>query len=192
MAELVLHAASAIVGLPFAAGRAQLLAAQPAAIVSVAPFKGQFEAASAIVKTRIGVGLSVAGRYADGDEGRVLWAGLGQWFVAGNHGLAAELVGLLTGKAAVSDQSDGWCLLALIGEGSRDVMARLCPLDVSVEAFPEGSVARTEFAQMMALVTAIPGGFGVMVMRSFVASALRDLRDAMASVAAQAQLDGWG
>ena len=55
MAELVLHAASAIVGLPFAAGRAQLLAAQPAAIVSVAPFKGQFEAASAIVKTRIGL-----------------------------------------------------------------------------------------------------------------------------------------
>ena len=107
VAELVLHAASAIVGLPFAAGRAQLLAAQPAAIVSVAPFKGQFEAASAIVKTRIGVGLSVAGRYADGDEGRVLWAGLGQWFVAGNHGLAAELLGLLAGKAAVSDDVFG-------------------------------------------------------------------------------------
>ncbi len=185
MAELVLHAVSAIVGLPFSAGGTKLLAAQPAAIVSVVPFKGQFETVSASVKTRIGVGLPVAGRYADGEEGRVLWAGLGQWFVAGSDGLAGELSGLLTGNAAVSDQSDGWSLLALIGTGSRDVMARLCPLDVSGEVFPEGSAARTEFAHMMALITAIPGGFGIMVMRSFTTTAVHHLKDAMESVAAQ-------
>ncbi len=185
MAELVLQAASTIAGLPFEAGAAKLLAAQPAAIVSVAPFAGQFESVSAIVKTRIGVGLPAAGRYADGDEGRVLWAGLGQWFVAGNNGLADELAGLLAGMAAVSDQSDGWSLLALIGTGSREVMARLFPLDLSAEVFPDGSSARTEFAHVMALVTAVPEGFGIMVMRSFTATAVQHVRGAMESMAAQ-------
>lgn len=187
MAELVLIAMPAIAGLPYEAGAAKVLDAQPAAIVSVAPFAGHFEAVSSIVKKRIGVGLPKACRYADGEEGRVVWAGYQQWIVAGSSGLAGELQALLTGKAAVTDQSDGWSLVALIGQGSRDVMARLCPLDISGEEFPEGAAALTEVAHLMALVTAIPGGFGIMVMRSFTATALHHIRQAMASVAAQQQ-----
>lgn len=191
MAELVLHAASAIVGLPFSAGGAKLLAAQPAVIASVAPFVGQFEAVSAQVKKRIGTGLPKPGRYADGEEGRVVWAGHRQWFVTGTRaGLCDDLAEALAGKAAVTDQSDAWTLLALIGTGAREVLARLCPLDMSAETMPEGSAARTEFAHMMALITAIPDGFGIMVMRSFSASALHHIRDAMDSVAAQERTTG--
>ncbi len=188
MAEITLEPAAAIAGqeLPLAVGATRLLAAQPAALVSVGPFRGQLEEASKLLRSEIGCELPDTGRYNDGEVGRILWSGHQQWFVAGNNpALAESLKRVLAGKAAVSDQSDGWTLLALIGAGARDVMARLCPLDVSAEAMPDKSVARTEFAHMMALITAIPNGFGIMVMRSFTATAVRRIRDAMASVAAQ-------
>lgn len=191
MADPVLQAQGATEGLelPFASGAARLLLAQPAALVWVAPFKGQYAAVSAIVLKRIGAGLPDAGRFADGDEGRVLWAGHQHWVIAGTgDGLAGEMQALLAGKAAVTGQSDGWTLLALIGVSAREVMARLCPLDLSAEVFPAGSAARSEFAHMMALITAIPNGFGIMVMRSFTATAVHHIKDAMASVAAQAPL----
>jgi len=186
VAEIQIAEFAATADLPQEIGQTKLLAAQPGVIVSVAPFAGQDETVSALLKKALGVGLPATGRYADGDAGRILWSGYRQWYFAGNRAsLAAEITTLLAGKAATTDQSDGWIQLALIGASSRDVMARLCPLDLSAEQFGEGSVARTELNHMMVMVTAIPGGFGIFVMRSFTASAVKYLQVAMASVAAQ-------
>jgi heterotetrameric sarcosine oxidase gamma subunit len=173
-------------GLPFATGGSRLVMAQPESIASVAPFRDMKAAASAALGNNIGAEFPATGQFADGDEGRVIWSGRGQWLVtASDPDLAIRLSDLMGNKAAVTDQSDAWSLLAILGPQAEAVMARLCPLDLSEAAFPEGSAARTEVSHMMALVTAVPGGFGVMVMRSFTATAVHDLKAAMASVAAQ-------
>jgi sarcosine oxidase subunit gamma len=133
-----------------------------------------------------GTGLTAPGRFADGERGRVHWFAPGQWLIAGEG--AETVTGLaerLSGEAAVTDLSDGWVMMALIGAAAREVMARLVPVDVSAEAFPEGRLARTPLGHIPALVTAIPGGFGLTVPRSFADSAVHEITRAMGFVAAR-------
>ncbi len=46
-------------------------------------------------------------------------------------------------NAYYTDQSDGWMMLHLSGLESRNVLARICQLDLHPDVFKKGSVART-------------------------------------------------
>jgi methylglutamate dehydrogenase subunit D len=168
-------------GLPLAIGDVRLGALDLGRLTSVAPFRGR----EAEVGAALGGALPPPGGLARVGEGRVLWSGIGQWFV---QGPVPDLVGL----AALSDQSDAWVGLQLSGPAAADVLARLAPLDLHPDAFPPGSVARTLLRHLACLLVAGADGFEILVMRSFARSAVHDLTGAMRAVAGRAALTGPG
>ena len=65
----------------------------------------------------------------------------------------AETVKAALGSAAyVTDQSDGWAMLRIAGEGVRAALERICPLDLDGAAFPEGRVARTAMEHLAVII----------------------------------------
>lgn len=128
--------------------------------------------------------LPPPGSTAKTGEARIIWMGRNLWFVLGDP---PKFPG-----TAQTDQSDGWAGFRLTGEGARDVLARLCPLDLHPDGFPEGATARSELAHMAASITAEADGYLILVMRSFAGTALDELETAMRSVAAQEAMKGRG
>ena len=55
----------------------------------------------------------------------------------------AHLSSRLSAPAYYTDQSDTWAMIRVSGHRSRDVLERICPIDISPEAFPVGGVSRT-------------------------------------------------
>lgn len=184
MDDFKLYARDPLDGVDVTIGEASLAASQPSAIVSIAPFNGQGIAVDEGVSKLLEVGLPAVGSLNVWTEGKVLWTGQGMWFVVGDLDIA-RLVAKLDGKAAVTDQTDAWAVFRLTGNDAREVMARLCPLDFSTL---EAQIVRTEFAHMMSIIIPIDGGFEIMVMRSFVKTAIEHVCGAMTRVAAQKRL----
>ena len=115
-----------------------------------------------------------------GDEDqRWVWFGRGQALVVGQPPEPS-------GGMAMTDQSDGWCVLRLEGDGSRDVLARLTPLDVRAHAFGVGQTARTLLGHMTCSLTRTDENtFEIMVFRSMAPTAVHELERAMAAVNAR-------
>jgi sarcosine oxidase gamma subunit len=91
--------------------------------------------------------------------------GLGQWLVEGE------------GEVDVSDAFAG---LAVEGPATAEVLARLVPVDLGA-----GLPARTLLRHTPVVVTARAEGFGLLVPRSYAASAVEDILRAMRAVAAR-------
>ena len=49
----------------------------------------------------------------------------------------------LSAPAYYTDQSDSWAMIRVSGNRSRDVLERICPIDLSPEVFSVGNVSRT-------------------------------------------------
>ncbi len=86
------------------------------------------------MQAAIGIGFPSPGESSVAADVRVLWFGRDAALVIG---ASVEIEGALC-----VDQSDGWAALEL-GGNVRDVLARLCPLDLRDESFPVGATART-------------------------------------------------
>lgn len=163
-----------------AAGAVTLSELAPTRITSVAPLAGQSRALRAALK-QIGLGWPEPGRSRAAADSAILWTGLTQAFLIGGDPAA------LAGLAALSDQSDGWARMRLAGPDAEAVLARLVPLDLRPTVFPEGQVARTGLNHTMAILLRSGGqSFDIMVFRSMAASAVHELGQAMAAVAARA------
>lgn len=54
--------------------------------------------------------------------------------------------------AYVTDQSDSWAMLHLSGASVRMALERICPLDLSDTAFPDGKVARTVMEHLSVII----------------------------------------
>lgn len=168
--------------LPTAAGAATLAEADVGAIASVMPLAGREAEASGALEASCGVGLPAQGRSLSAGGSRAIWSGLGQFLVLG------PALGSMQG-AAVTDQSDAWATMRLEGASARDVLARLCPLDLRDKAFPEDSAARSLIGHMnAAIVRVAPDAYLILVFRSMARTAAREISEAMRSVAAQAEL----
>jgi len=181
VADLRLHSSEAPIGQPIEIGEAVLASDQPANILSVAPFKGQGMAVNDALKAVVKLTLPAVGKVTSKKHVRAMWAGQGQWFIVGDITLET-LAEALDTKAAVTDQSDAWVVLLLTGEDASEVMTRLCSLDL--DALEQGQTARAEFAHMMSCITPVPGGFEIMIMRSFAKTATHHTREAMRNLAA--------
>ena len=164
-----LTATSAAAGLlPLAIGQMTLSEIEAPQITSVAPFDGN----EAAVRTKLG-----AWPKSNRAVKSVLWAGQGMAFVLGDCPDVSDV-------AAVTDQSDAWAQLVLEGPDLEDVLARLCPLDLST--MKRGHTARSLLGHMNALY--YRSGTRKMeffVFRSMAETAVHDLTRAMRGVAAR-------
>lgn len=152
------------------------------AITSVAPFNGQAEAVSKALDAAIGCALPAVGRFAEADGVHVAWSGLGQWFVLG------KAPGPING-AAITDQTDAWGAVAISGDGARDVLERLVPIDIRPNVFEVGYAARTLLGHMNCLLMRVDADrYIALVFRSMAASAAHDIERAMRMVAARASV----
>ncbi len=165
--------------LPRATPGAELREVKVAPIHSIAPFNGCEAKVTAALKP-LGVGFPGPGQSTSKGEVCCLWTGRGQAFLLGAAPPA------LGGLAAVSDQSDGWAVMALEGVQAEAVLARLVPLDLRAAGFGRGAVARSLLGHMPLIVmrTAVRS-FQLMVFRSMAASAVHELDTAMRAVAAR-------
>lgn len=161
---------------PVTIGAARLSTVEYGQITSVAPFQGQDQAVAEVLKDQ-GLGWPAVGRSTGKSGARVIWAGLGTAFVLG------PAVAVPTG-AAVTDQSDGWAVLAL--ENGTDVLARLTPLDLRDTVFKRGHVARSLLGHMNAIfVKTGANRMEILVFRSMVETAWHEITEVMGRVAAE-------
>ena len=159
--------------LPLTIGDVTLTEVAPAALTSVAPFKGQKKTVSDALKAQVGAGLSAINRRS----GAVTWFGHGVWLVSGE---------VAVGGAAVTDQSDAWTVVEVKGPGAEDVLARLVPIDLRVSVFKKNHTAKTMLAHMSITITRTgPDAFEIIAMRSMAKTLVHDLEVAMRGVAAR-------
>jgi heterotetrameric sarcosine oxidase gamma subunit len=108
--------------------------------------RGQLEALAQRIRERYGIELPLGNvrREAHG----VGFAGLGPetWLATSEKGgneFSTSLREEIGALASISDQSDGYAVLRLVGGKVRDTLAKLVPLDVHPRAFKQGDVAST-------------------------------------------------
>lgn len=164
--------------LPVACGATALVAVDLGRVTSVMPFRGQSGAAGDALG-KLGLGWPGPGQSLTAEGRAILWTGRGQAFLLGAD--PAPLAGL----AALTDQGDAWAVMRLEGAGAASVLARLVPLDLRPEAFPEGAVARSGLNHVMAIFRRVSEGIEIWVFRSMAATAVHELTEAMARVAAR-------
>jgi heterotetrameric sarcosine oxidase gamma subunit len=164
--------------LPLSAGGVTLSEVLPEAITSVAPFAGQDAAVSASLDAAVGAAFPEPNRWAGSAAARAVWTGPGQAMVIGRR--------VTPEGAALTDQSDGWAVLRVEGEGAEAVLARLVPVDVRRRHMPPGHAARTLLHHMTCTLLRVDDtAFEILVFRSMAATAVHHLETAMRSVAAQ-------
>ena len=119
-----------------------------------------FEAALA---THFGLSRPKAGQFIEAGGYRLCGLAQDQFFMMALDPQAANESALKTklGDAAyVTDQSDSWVTLQLNGELAFSAMERICPINLSPETFPSGSLARTSMEHLSAIIMAEDdGGF---------------------------------
>lgn len=145
-------------------------------ITAIAPYPGQGAALTKGLKP-LGLGFPAPNTAQTKGEAEIVWTGRDQAFligVAAPEGLAA----------AVTDQSDAWVTLTLIGPQARAVLARLVPLDLRAAA--KGQAFRAGLNHMpLILIVDGPEAFRLMTFRSMAATAWHEVAEAMAMVAAR-------
>ena len=162
--------------LPVEIGGTLLEDAQPEAITLVAPFDGRQDA----VAKALG-GFPGPNETCEVKGGRAISTGPGQAMFLGAP-VSPE-------GAAVTDQSDGWTVVALDGANAKAVLARLTAIDLHEGAFPPNATARTQIGHMTASLTRVGDyRFEIMVFRSMTQTLIHELTRAMRHVEARARL----
>ncbi|MFZ5710495.1 MAG: sarcosine oxidase subunit gamma [Pseudomonadota bacterium] len=171
--------------LPLAAGPLSLAEVDIGPIVSVAPFLGRLDAVDAALG-KLGLGFPAPNTTITAGTAAIVWTGREQAFLIGADGGADG--GMLEGLAALTDQSDGWAVMELAGQGWRDALARLVGIDLRPRAFLPGQAARTPLNHMPAVIWCLAEDrVRIMCFRSMAKTAVHELHAAMASVAARAR-----
>lgn len=147
-------------------------------LLSVAPFDGCHGAVSQAIESVLGHGLPEVGESAH--HGRLIWYSHGVWLVFAD---LPDLPG-----AAVTDQASGHAIVEIEGAGVRDVLARLCPLDLRPARFGDGASHRSLIGHVIVHITRIGETFRLMAPRSMAGTLIEDLSRAMRNVTARAQL----
>jgi sarcosine oxidase, subunit gamma len=126
------------------------------------------ELADARLSTALGFPVPALRRWTEGEGLRALWMSPDELLLIVPDAAAAmaRIEGALSGGFfTLADMSDLRAVFTIRGAHSRDVLAKLMPVDFS--DFPTGSVRRTRAAQVAALVWRDEGdAFGLMCMRS--------------------------
>lgn len=124
-----------------------------------------------VVKTLTGQGIPATGKIAGtGDKG-VVWMSPDELLVMVPYGEVADGVAQI-GKALSGehhlavDVSDARAVFTVAGAEAREVLARVCPVDLHVDSFAVGDFRRTGMAQVAAAFWMTEDGFDVVCFRS--------------------------
>lgn len=130
----------------------------------------------------LGLAFPKPQQFAEKAGARIVWTGRDQAFLIGVEPPALE-------GAAITDQSDGWTVLAVSGAAAVDVLSRLVPMDLRLAAFPVGQVLRSQVNHMNAVILRIGDfAFEIMVFRSMARTAWHEVQTAMEMVAARSSM----
>ena len=122
-------------------------------VASVAAARGNQGAFAAAV-AELGLSLPEAGMFATHGTRTIASTGYQQWFVCATDEptLAADITTGLAGSGYATDQTGAWIDLRMSGPNSRDVLERMCALDLHQEAFAVGMCARTTMEHLGAQI----------------------------------------
>lgn len=157
MADFVLTAAPPLGGFREDFASVRLEEPEGLAIVAVAASATARQALAQAIEDSLGAALPGPGSSTLSADGRyrLAWTAPDQTFILFDHGVpdAGSVVETLVGGAGyVTDQTDGWAALRLSGPRSRDVLARLCMLDLHPDVFAPGASARTMMEHLGVIV----------------------------------------
>ncbi len=157
MANYTLTASSPLAGLQQEYQGVTLAEVTNKALVSISvPLGGETALQTAVTAT-YGVTLPVTGKSSKTSVDNALFAGMSRdqcWLFFETDNIRP--VNIITEKLGASgyytDQSDSWVMLSLAGEKSRDVLERICPINLDPDVFLIGDVARTSMEHMGSII----------------------------------------
>lgn len=155
MADFTLTSAPPLAGYDQRFGDIRLSAPADQAIVSIALPLGGEKAALRAIADAYGTDLPAIGKTAATPGGTLLRLAPDQAFVLFQRATpdaVDHVAGKLGETVYLTDQSDVWCALSIEGAGVRDVLARICPLDLHPDVFAIGDVARTVMEHLGAII----------------------------------------
>ena len=123
-------------------------------IRSMAAYKATLPA----LESAMGITLPATPKRITHQGAEILWNGPGQWLVLGELELPAHL-------AAITEQTDGLCLLTISGPHATEILKRLLPIDIA--CFGVGEVAITSAAHIGMRVWREGDHFVLVCFRSF-------------------------
>lgn len=102
-----------------------------------------------LTKRLIGLDLPQTPSVALTDTHGLVWSGPDQWLLLARQRMGfSDLVRLLSGEAALSDQSHARAALCVSGSRAREVLAKGAMIDLHPEEFPVGATALTAIAHI--------------------------------------------
>jgi heterotetrameric sarcosine oxidase gamma subunit len=130
----------------------------------------------------LGGALPLPGRQCLANGVRYLWSGPASWLALAegdDPDFSLTLVQQLAGKAAVTDQSDGRVIMRVHGPKSRDVLAKLLPIDLHASVFAADATALTLAGHINVQIwRSGENGFELACFRSFAAALFEVLQAA--------------
>lgn len=149
-------------------------------ITSVMPLAGQGDAVSKALKKKIKAEFPAPNRVTGTGDARMVWTGVGQAFALGPA--LKPIAG-----AAMTDQSDAWCAVALEGPEAGAALARLIPIDLRSPAMEPGHCARSQLGHMSAIILKLSETrFELLVFRSMAETLVHEMTEVMETIAARA------
>lgn len=113
-------------------------------LVQVMARRGQWSATDQACKEAYGSPAPARPQAIMAQGAVLIWSGPDQFLVLSPRGSAMERARLaFAGMASLSEQSDGRSLLRISGERSRDMLAKVCSLDLHPAVFPQWAAAAT-------------------------------------------------
>ncbi|MEM8592122.1 MAG: sarcosine oxidase subunit gamma family protein [Pseudomonadota bacterium] len=141
-------------------------------LTSLAPLAPGLNAA---LKDAHGLALPKPGRMTRKAGARCAWFSRGHYLLIGPEP-AVELARL----AALTDQSDAWCRVALTGPRATELLTYLTPLDLRDTAFKRGHAARSLIGHMNALILRTGArSYELFVFQSMAATLVHEVKEAL-------------
>lgn len=146
-------------------------------LLSVAATSAQKAASSNALQAQCGVSWPDITRSTSQASTHCLGLQAEQLFVLSQHSDDEHitLAKKLAEHCVVTDQSDSWVTLEVSGERTRDVLERICPIDLNEATFSNGNVARTTMEHLGVIIFRQGESFLMLSARSSADSFLHSL-----------------
>ena len=113
-------------------------------LVQVMARRGQWSAVAQACKDAYGEAAPAKPLAIAAEGALLLWSGPDQFLVLAPRGEVMErALAAFSGTASLSEQSDGRSLIRIAGHRVRDMLAKVCSLDLHPAALPAGTAAAT-------------------------------------------------
>jgi len=113
-------------------------------LVQIMARRGQSDAVRQACAEGYGKAAPGTPQTVEADGALLIWSGPDQFLVLSPRGSATEKArSLFSGTASLSEQSDGRSLIRISGTRARDILAKVCSVDLHPSVFAVGAAAAT-------------------------------------------------